>query len=146
MLDSDSGALILLDPRSAEIEDLWVAPEKGKFLKGLTVLDDIAYFGVNIWEERSVRDDPRTSEEVAAFDLVNKQLLWRRKVATAGLLNIIGAPHLGEESTYRASYSRDALVLTGAVEGGERRLEEILGRLTQAGYPPMVSNDPSLRC
>ena len=139
MLDSDSGALILLDPRTADIEDLWAAPKGGKFLKGLTVLDDIAYFGVNVWEERAVRDDPRTSEEVAAFDLVNRMLLWKRKVATAGLLNVIAAPHLGEESTYRASYSYEGLVLSGMKEGSERRVEEVVGRLTQAGYPPMVS-------
>lgn len=30
--------------------------EEGKFLKGLAVLDDIAYFGITTWANRSVRD------------------------------------------------------------------------------------------
>jgi hypothetical protein len=31
-------------------------PEEGKFLKGLAVLDDVAYFGITTWAERRVRD------------------------------------------------------------------------------------------
>jgi hypothetical protein len=27
-------------------------PEEGKFLKGLAVLDDIAYFGITTWSHR----------------------------------------------------------------------------------------------
>lgn len=55
-------------------------PEEGKFLKGLAVLDDIAYFGVTTWAERSVRDSPNNQGELAAYDLVNNRLLWRRTV------------------------------------------------------------------
>jgi hypothetical protein len=57
------------------------APGEGKFLKGLAVLDDIAYFGITTWAERSVRDSPDSHGELAAFDLVNNKLLWRRVVS-----------------------------------------------------------------
>lgn len=56
-------------------------PEEGKFLKGLAVLDDIAYFGITTWAERSVRDSPDNDGELAAFDLVSNRLLWRRTVS-----------------------------------------------------------------
>jgi hypothetical protein len=55
-------------------------PEEGKFLKGLAVLDDIAYFGITTWAERSLRDSPDNDGELAAFDLVSNRLLWRRTV------------------------------------------------------------------
>jgi hypothetical protein len=56
-------------------------PEEGKFLKGLAVVDDIAYFGITTWADRSVRDSPNTHGELAAFDLVMNRLLWRRTVS-----------------------------------------------------------------
>jgi hypothetical protein len=56
-------------------------PEEGKFLKGLAVLDDIAYFGITTWAERSVRDSPDSNGELAAFDLAYNQFLWRRTVS-----------------------------------------------------------------
>ncbi len=40
--------------------------------------------------------------ELAAVDLTSGALLWRRRVPTHGLLNIVAAPQLGEASTYRA--------------------------------------------
>lgn len=55
-------------------------PEEGKFLKGLAVLDDVAYFGITTWAERSVRDSPDAHGELAAYDLVKGRLLWRRVV------------------------------------------------------------------
>lgn len=54
--------------------------EKGKFLKGLAVVDDVAYFGISVWMDRSVRDDPANDGEVAAVDLLSGMLLWRRQV------------------------------------------------------------------
>ena len=56
-------------------------PDGKKFLKGLTVIDDIAYFGVSIWSERSARGDPSQDSEVAAFCLRGMELLWRREVS-----------------------------------------------------------------
>lgn len=61
-------------------------PEEGKFLKGLAVLDDIAYFGITTWAERSVRDSPDNHGELGAFDLINNKLLWRRTVRIASSL------------------------------------------------------------
>jgi hypothetical protein len=51
-----------------------------RFLKGLAIVDDIAYFGISPWAPRSARDDPRSNNQLAAFDLVNQRLLWRREV------------------------------------------------------------------
>eukprot|EP00775_Hariotina_reticulata_P005663 gene5663-5900_t len=111
MLDSDNGALMALDLTGNAQGDgfrlvqLWKTPEKGTFLKGLAVVDDVAYFGISPWAPRSARDDPKTNNELAAFDLIAGQLLWRREVPTAGLLNTVGAPHLEEGSTYLPSYT-----------------------------------------
>ncbi|WIA37366.1 hypothetical protein OEZ86_014294 [Tetradesmus obliquus] len=106
LLDSDNAALVSLDPATGDEVELWQVPEEGKFLKGLAVLDDIAYFGITTWSHRSVRDSADSHGELAAFDLMRNKLLWRRVVHTSGLLNIIGAPHLAPDSTYVASYTR----------------------------------------
>ena len=74
----------------------WASPEDGctavadtvqvrdgkKFLKGLAVIDDIAYFGVSVWSERSARGDPSQDSELAAFCLRSMKLLWRREVSS----------------------------------------------------------------
>jgi len=52
-----------------------------KFLKGLAVIDDVAYFGVSVWSERSARGDPSQDSELAAFCLRGMELLWRREVS-----------------------------------------------------------------
>jgi hypothetical protein len=85
LLDSESGALTLLrvGAGGASLRRLWQAPEADRFLKGLTVVDDVAYFGVSQWAPRSARDDPRSNCELAAFDLVHNRLLWRREVGAA---------------------------------------------------------------
>jgi hypothetical protein len=41
--------------------------------------------------------------ELAAVVLSTGALLWRRRVPTHGLLNVVAAPQLGEQSTYRVS-------------------------------------------
>lgn len=40
-----------------------------KFLKGLAIVEDVAYFGIAELSERSARDNPDKNAEVAAFDL-----------------------------------------------------------------------------
>jgi hypothetical protein len=42
MLPADGAALLMCCQ----------VPEEGKFLKGLAVLDDIAYFGITTWSHR----------------------------------------------------------------------------------------------
>lgn len=54
-------------------------PEGGKFLKGLAVVDDIAYFGVSPRSTREARGDVSSNSELAAFCLRGMQLLWRRE-------------------------------------------------------------------
>jgi hypothetical protein len=82
LLDSDSGALSVLriGAGGASLKKVWAAPEPHRFLKGLAVVDDVAYFGISEWAPRSARDDPKSSCELAAFDLLHSKLLWRRKV------------------------------------------------------------------
>ncbi|GBF90355.1 green algal specific Aspartyl Asparaginyl beta-hydroxylase [Raphidocelis subcapitata] len=139
LLDSDAGALSLLRVANgtAKTTRLWAAPEPERFLKGLAVVDDVAYFGVSEFAPRSARDDPRSNCELAAFDLVNKRLLWRREVPTAGLLNIVGAPQLAEDSTYRASYSPRALKRY-RTERSEAVVREALEAQEAMGYTPVV--------
>ena len=59
-------------------------PDEAKFLKGLAVIDDIAYFGVSVWSERSARGNQSQNSELAAFCLRGMQLLWRREASSAG--------------------------------------------------------------
>ncbi len=61
-------------------------PDKAKFLKGLAVIDDIAYFGVSVWSERSARGNESQDSELAAFCLRGMELLWRREASSAAQL------------------------------------------------------------
>ncbi|GIL43818.1 hypothetical protein Vafri_1420 [Volvox africanus] len=108
MLDSENGALVVVDPATGAVRHIWQAPQTEdpvKFLKGLCVVDEVAYFGLNVWGPRSNRDSLVNNAELAAVELNTGALLWRRPVQTRGLLNIVAAPGLGEASTYRAMAS-----------------------------------------
>ena len=70
--------------------------EANKYLKGLCVVDDIAFFGIAVAGERASRADSALSCELAAYDLRQGLLLWRRKLPTQGLLNV-GACGGGQE-------------------------------------------------
>ena len=63
------------------------------FLKGLAVVDDVAYFGIAPWAARSTRADPVLDCELAAFDLLRQQMRWRRKVRPPSPDVDIGRPH-----------------------------------------------------
>lgn len=78
--------------------------EKG-FLKGLAVVDDVAYFGISPPMERQDRDGPNVQCDLVAVDLLTHKELFRHQVATHGLLNIVSAPDLSEASTYVAQRS-----------------------------------------
>ena len=69
-------------------------------MKGLTVVENVAYFGIAEFGDRSTRDSQDKTSEVAAFDLHSRRLLWRTTVETHGLLNVVVAPHVAEWSTY----------------------------------------------
>ena len=53
---------------------------EGLFLKGLAVVDDVAYFGGSEGAERRKRNDPHHHSTLLAFDLHTQHLLWRRPV------------------------------------------------------------------
>ncbi|WIA23830.1 hypothetical protein OEZ85_013493 [Tetradesmus obliquus] len=144
LLDSESGALMALDLTGAaagkgfNLHKLWQAPEPGVFLKGLAVVDDIAYFGISPWAPRSARDDPQSNNELAAFDLISGNLLWRRQVPTAGLLNIIGAPHLSIGSTYVPSYTGRPETDAVRKHHSSPEVAAAMASLTEIGYPPKI--------
>jgi hypothetical protein len=67
-------------------------------MKGLTVVDHVAYFGIAEFGDRSTRDSSEKTADVAAFDLRSRTLLWRERVETRGLLNIVAAPHVNPKA------------------------------------------------
>jgi hypothetical protein len=154
MLSSGEGSLISVDLEAAAAEGdayvpavLWTDPGK-TFMKGLTVIADVAYVGISAFGSRKDRDDVnKTSDvrpaapaavaaadaagtltsrtlQVAAIDLNTNLLLWRVTVQTRGLLNIVSAPHLSHASTSMAlsSWTPDADLSQPAVvltDGGD---------------------------
>lgn len=58
-------------------------PETGRFLKGLAVVNDVAYFGISSVRPRSARHDPALNCDLAAFHLRSNKLLWRKEVRSA---------------------------------------------------------------
>jgi len=56
-------------------------PDVKKFLKGLVVIDDVAYFGIAPHAERQARAEPNMDCEIAAVHLETRHLLFRRKVS-----------------------------------------------------------------
>ena len=110
---------------------LQAADNPPRFLKGLCVIDDIAYFGVAPSASRAARADAGLACELAAYDLKEGLLLWRRVVPSRGLVNLVAAPHLVVESTaysinlapqvsYRGSeaYARALAAARAAADGG----------------------------
>jgi len=86
MLNSGEGELILVDPVTDEYDVLWTEPSR-TFMKGLVVVDDVAYVGVSVFGTRSERADPEKTSDVVAFDLRRREVLWRETIQTHGLLN-----------------------------------------------------------
>ena len=135
-LDSDHASLAEINLDSRKIKYLWKA-EGGEnlYLKGLCVVDDIAFFGIAESQPRQSRADEDLSCELAAFDLIADKLLWRRKLPTKGLLNVVAAPHLSTESTakqvvlkdshsgYRFSQSYQAALRNG--DGSVRKADDL---------------------
>ena len=75
------------------------------------MVSDVAYFGINeVNPHIADRDRKPFEAEVAAFDLAAGRLLWRRRVPSKGMLNVVAAPQLGELSTSLAlqDWSRGA--------------------------------------
>lgn len=97
-LDSNHASLARIHIKTELIETLYMVDGQ-VFLKGLCVVDGIAFFGIAPSQKRQDRADENLQCEIAAFDLEAKRLLFRRQLPTKGLLNVISAPHLLPEST-----------------------------------------------
>lgn len=85
LCDSRGGGLIAVDAATRTCRTLWSAP--GCFTKGLAVESGVAYFGVSphaIREERF-----RVECGLVAVDLGTGRELWRRSVASPGLVNAV---------------------------------------------------------
>ena len=87
ILSSGTGELLHV---AKETKILWTDSDK-KFLKGLCVVDSIAYFGISCVTPRTQRGSPDLNCELAAFNLNTGKLLWRKEMMTVGLLNSIMA-------------------------------------------------------
>ena len=98
-LDSDNAALMHVDLSTGATAHLWTCADHAFYLKGLCIVDDIAFFGLAKQQSRQHRDAADLECELAAFDLREGVLLWQRVLPTHGLLNIVAAPHLAVEST-----------------------------------------------
>jgi hypothetical protein len=184
---------------TGDISELWRA-SPGLFLKGLALVDDVAYFGLSERAEREARDSPLNECELAAFDMSAGKLLWRRQVGgvvagahaasvtrsapcsvcgcpapalvavmpiilcrlisgdglsearfcscscryppppqlpTHGLLNIIAAPQLGEQSTYAAVYSSPSGYLVAPDSAG--LVDAFQQYVLSSDYPTVVT-------
>lgn len=117
-LDSRNSALGRTHAATGQRVDLWHDP-KGGFLKGLALDGDVAYVGVNEKSPRESRDNPDQRVELAAISLASPPereggvpLLWRREVATLGMVNNLQLPLLGEDADALARRI-DLLVGTG---------------------------------
>lgn len=99
--------------------EMLVQAQQG-FLKGLIVLDDVAYFGISPPMQRQDRDGPKVMCDLVAVDLNTKTQVFRRSLQTHGLLNVVSAPHLSESSTYIA-------VSTGSLSSNSIRQSSLPG-------------------
>mmetsp|Transcript_4963 Transcript_4963/g.10317 ORF Transcript_4963/g.10317 Transcript_4963/m.10317 type:complete len:1029 (-) Transcript_4963:154-3240(-) len=93
-----------------------ISTAKPKFLKGLIVVDRIAYFGMSdFMSSREARGEVETSLIAVNID-TGKQLWERSGLGTKGIINIIGAPYVAVDSTWRelkrSEFTNVALDLT----------------------------------
>jgi len=116
VLSSGSAALvkIKLPPRcfngmivKAEKETIWTYEDAGnptpqrKFLKGLFVANNIAYFGLSDHTKSRIMRQTVTTSLVAVNIATGEQLWIREGPGTGGIINVIGTPHISADSTYR---------------------------------------------
>ena len=102
-LDSGDVSLKVLNFHTMQVHKLLKLEETPKkFLKGLYIKDSVAYIGVTVAGSRMWRRDPDNDADILAFDLRSYQILWRKKLQTDGLSNMITQPFVGESSGYSA--------------------------------------------
>ncbi len=96
-MDSNEVSLGMVDVDSSDVDVFYAlqdADPSHAFLKGLCIVDDIAFFGIAPSSPRSSRADKDLECELAAYDLLNHKLLYRTRLPTDGLLNVVAAPQL----------------------------------------------------
>ena len=111
MLNSGEGELILVDPATDEYEVLWREPSR-TFMKGLVVVDEVAYIGVSVFGTRAERADPEKTSDVVAFDLRRRDVLWRETIQTHGLLNSLFVDRRAGEQARWLDLRKKAFPLT----------------------------------
>eukprot|EP00798_Chlamydomonas_sp_ICE-L_P017966 gene17966-24371_t len=128
ILDSDNGALVKLNTDTGCWERLYEDPIPHQFTKGLLVVDDVAYFGISEKVSRGARTDRNHANEVVAFHLVHRKVIWRRMVHSSALVNIVTALQLGDDAPFRAQVtsSPDVTTLPITVTLEELRNEDVL--------------------
>lgn len=117
VLDSGEGSLLRLSPPvqqqqqqmqetdedgsvKPDISVLWRDPQQ-TFLKGVCVIDGVAYVGVSEFGTRAERARLDKTADIVAVRLSDGKQLFRRTVESRGLLNVVAAPHIDAASTYR---------------------------------------------
>jgi hypothetical protein len=83
--DSRGGGLVAVHRGTKALRVLHA--DEGHFTKGLAVAGDVAYFGISQAAVREKRHEVRC--ELLAYDLAADTVLWRRRLETRGLINMI---------------------------------------------------------
>jgi len=128
-LNSDNASLMKVDTTTGRTEQLWRDTREKRYLKGLCVVDDVAFFGIAKAQERQKRDSGELNCDIGAYDLIEGVLLWRRQLPTEGLLNVLSAPHLQVESTSHAVWMSDAAESYRATESYAKYLAAAKGTI-----------------
>lgn len=84
-LESDEGSLTYFNELTNEKSILFQI--KNKFLKGLLVINNLAFIGVNVWGNRSERYV--SNSKLSCFDLLKLQEIWCKDIKTDGIINSI---------------------------------------------------------
>ena len=84
-LESEDGKLTYFNELTKKKEVIF--KRDGKFLKGLLVINNLAFVGINIWGNRDKRYNHNS--KILCFDLLNLKELWCKKINTDGIINSI---------------------------------------------------------
>lgn len=88
-LESEEGYLSYFDESNKRIDRLFSFSflNKSVFLKGLLLVNEYAFIGVNEWGNRSFRC--QYNAQLACYDLINNRLSWIQNLQTNGIINSI---------------------------------------------------------
>jgi len=108
----------------AQVKTIWKSQNsvgEPKFLKGLAVVDGIAYFGMSDFKSSRAARKTVVSSLVAVDLSTGKQLWVRSNIGTIGIMNVIGAPMVTPESSYREMSRNDIVSVTKKLELWKKR-------------------------